>query len=104
MREACGEWLLFADADDYFLPGAFDRFDRHTTDEADIIYFKCDCRYSDTGEIAEREETQLPLLQRFAPSNEHTANRIRYTLIVPWGKMIRRAMVERHGILFDETR
>ncbi len=42
LREARGEWLLFADADDYFLPGAFDPFDYHATDEADIIYFKCE--------------------------------------------------------------
>ena len=40
MKEAVGKWLLFADADDFFLPGAFDVFDSHQDSSSEIVYFR----------------------------------------------------------------
>ena len=46
-----GEWLLFADADDFYTPDAFDTFFSHITDDVDIVYSEMGGMY---------EETKLP--------------------------------------------
>ncbi|MDR2791812.1 MAG: glycosyltransferase family 2 protein, partial [Tannerellaceae bacterium] len=45
---AKGEWLLFADADDFFTEGAFDHFFAARTLPHEIIYFKSESCFLDT--------------------------------------------------------
>ncbi|WP_038044514.1 glycosyltransferase family 2 protein [Thioalkalivibrio sp. ALJ3] len=39
LEHARGMWLVFADADDEFLPGAFDVFDEHVGPGDELVYF-----------------------------------------------------------------
>ena len=54
LEQADSKWLLFADADDYFLSDAWQHFDRHLDDSEDVIFFCCTCCYSDTHEPGDR--------------------------------------------------
>ena len=54
LDNAHGKWLIFADADDFFTPQAFDIFYSHFADEEDLIYFKSDSVYDDTLEPSNR--------------------------------------------------
>ena len=104
LQQAHGEWLLFADADDYFLPDAFAIFDKHLNSKSDIIYFTSQSVFSDTLEPANRQMTVLPLLLNYNKDDKDSEYRLRFGYNEPWGKMIRHEMVKTHHITFDEVR
>ena len=39
LRHACGRWLIFADADDYFTADAARLWQKHVDDTADLVFF-----------------------------------------------------------------
>lgn len=104
LQKAKGQWLVFADADDFFLPDAFTAFDNHVNSQADIIFFASNSIFSDTGQPANRQMTVMPYLNAYKAEDKHSEYILRLNYFEPWGKMIRRKMVEQHNILFDEVR
>jgi len=48
LAQAHGEWIVFADADDFFEEGLLDKLDGHSSDAADIIYFRAKSVYSES--------------------------------------------------------
>jgi len=102
LHHAKGEWLIFADADDYFEPNAFTIFDHHLTNTEDVLYFNACSRYSDTGEPSDRNTHTTNILNDFFKT--HNEHNLRYRFYVPWSKMVRRSLVQEHDIQFDEIR
>ena len=96
--KAAGEWIIFADADDFFYEGAFDFFDKWADSEYDVLYFACDSRDS---VILEQIKDRMPSIRE----NIKTGNidGLRYRSIVPWGKMIRRTLLLDSGLKFEEV-
>ena len=100
---AKGKWLLFADADDFFVDDMYDIITTHTESDADVIYFRKRAVYSDdinhkssrSGYIDEimdiylKTGNELPITTRYG---------------VPWGKMIKKSLVENHHIRFEEIK
>ena len=105
IKQIHSHWVLFADADDYFLPEAWTYLDKHLRDNADIIYFHTICKFSDTGELGNRHIHLSKLIDDFANNpNEKTEGHLRYNYNEPWGKMIRARLIQENDIIFDETR
>lgn len=105
LKQARGKWVLFADADDYFLPDAWTYLDKHLQDKADIIYFHATCRYSDTNEPGDRHIHLARIIDEYiAHPNDTTEGHLRYNYNEPWGKMIRASIIHNNAIVFDETR
>lgn len=100
LRHATGRWLLFADADDYYLPDAADLLREHLEDEADVVYCGVQSTYSDSGLPAYRDAQIRRLIARCRKENSLNALRCLHTN--PWGKMIRRELVVRKGFRFEE--
>lgn len=102
MAAAHGKWLLFADADDYFVPDAFEVFDQYKNSDADIIYFCADGVYPETGERSEQADLYTNLVHNYLknPNNEWG---LRLSFHVPWAKMVRRSFVEENHIRYDEV-
>lgn len=101
VERAEGRWLIFLDCDDFFLDGAFDAFDRHADDAADIVYFSVSSVMSEGLSPSMRHKSRsVPLKTLEGRKLEHFC---RYEYTEPWGKMIRRSLVTGHGIRFDET-
>ena len=98
---ARGEWLLFLDADDFFIDGAFDIFDKYVKSDNEIIYFKATSVFSDTKELADRHCLYCAMVDDFIIRNNDYSLRINHS--VPWCKMIRREFVAVNKILFDEV-
>ena len=101
LKAASGKWLLFADADDFFSPVAFEFYLSKTEDDADIIHTCPEGMYLDTGEIASRGEVYSQMVKGFL-KGEVNEKELRFGFSVPWCKMIRRELVESHNIRFDE--
>lgn len=104
LEQAVGKWLVFADADDYFLDGAFDTLKKYSDAKEDIIYFSPTSHYSDSGKTAQRHIPFEKLVHHYieAPSGDNEML-LRYKFMVPWSKMIRNQIVQKNHITFDEV-
>ena len=98
LRYAKGEWLIFADADDFFTEHAGELMDKYVRSDSDIVYF--DSRSVMSNDIQkETKWTTAVSTKRFQGVKTDS---IRYTHLIPWAKMIRRSFVECKFIFFDE--
>lgn len=103
VKYAKGKWLVFADADDFFTENAFNHLFSHANSSEDIIYFKSASFYSDTNEPARRERKYNKFIDDYFEGKMHSEDRLRYLWSVPWAKMIKKELINRQNILFDET-
>ena len=98
LKYAKGKWLIFADADDFFVDNFSDLLDKYLSDEADVIYFKpTSVQFLTGGRESERVKSYQNL---FSYNNLF----LRYAYITPWGKFVKREYVERGHFQFSEVR
>lgn len=101
LQIAVGKWLLFADADDFFNPCFIDTIDSYLHTEADVVYFSVNSVYSDTLMPGFRgKEINHMVIEAIQMKK---MDKLRYQYLVPFSKMIRRDMVEKNHLSFDET-
>ena len=99
---AQGEWLIFADADDYFTEDAFEVFDANRGSSAEVIYYCAQGIYPETGEKSNQADLYTKLVQGYlADSTKETSLRVSFH--VPWAKMVKHSFVEEHAIRYDEV-
>ncbi len=104
LRHATGKWLIFSDADDYFMDKAFDIFDKYVDDSADIIYFKTTSFNDETQHEAKRHCRYNQLIDDYESQKiMDNGFQLRTSHYVPWGKMIRKELVDTNNILYDEV-
>lgn len=105
LKQVDSKWLLFADADDYYLPDAWKAFDAHCNDQTELICFYSICRYSDTGLPGNRHLQLVNLLDDFLANPNHiTEGALRYNYNEPVGKMIRTNVIFDNNLQFEQTR
>lgn len=100
LDNAVGEYVLFADSDDFFLDGAFEIIDDVLCDKYDVTYFVPSSEYLLTGERATRHFIYEKLINDFLSNGSQA---VRYEYHVPWSKVIRRGFLEKNRIYFDEV-
>lgn len=104
LTHAKGKWLLFADADDFFLENLWEKIEKYFRRDEDIVYFTPSSIYLETGEKAERDRLTRGLVTNYLQSpSQETEVQLRFGFESPWSKLIRRSMVEKEQIRFDET-
>jgi glycosyltransferase involved in cell wall biosynthesis len=96
LKKATGKWIVFADADDYFLDSFNEMIARLNGTKYDLHYFKVDSICNLTGEQSDRHVMWNDMLKF---QNEKD---LRFGHVVPWGKIISRKLIEENSILFDE--
>lgn len=102
LAAAKGQWLVFSDADDFFAPNAFDYFFSYIESDYDLIYFKVSSVYDDTLQPSNRDEMWNGIIDGYLNGDiDGIDTRINY--VVPWGKMIRKKLVDDNHIQFDEV-
>lgn len=92
-----GRWLLFADADDRFLPGAFDILDAYLESSSDMVFFGADCVVE--GEARPWKRTAR--LDKWMADKDEKS--LRYRFGEPWCKLIRRSFIQENAICFEQT-
>lgn len=97
---AVGEWILFADADDVFTDSISQILNRVKNSSCDIVYFDVCSKDSDTYSDNEEATPINNLIRKF---HDYGWKSVRYQFEVPWGKVIRKELIVKNSIKFEET-
>ena len=103
MLVAKGKWLLFADADDYFTPNAFDIFYSNFFSDAEIVYTGMKGVYSDTGTPSDRGDIYTQKVHKYC-SGLADEIILRIGFASPCCKMVSHELVNRYELRYDEIR
>lgn len=102
---AQGRWLVFADSDDEFLPGAFETFDRVLRTDDELVYFLAEAVQESDGSPSVRSERMNNLVSAYrASSSGEALQRLQLQHVVPWAKIYSRAFVDKCQLRFDPVR
>jgi glycosyltransferase involved in cell wall biosynthesis len=103
LEYAKGKWILFADADDFFVEDVYDIICSYADSEADVIYFKNKAVLSDDISIASYRDRHVnKIIDQYLTDSDEWP--VRFKLPAPWGKMIKGSLVGKHNIRFDEVK
>lgn len=103
LKHAVGKWVLFADADDFYVEDLARLIDEHYDSRADVVYFNIRSVMSDdVSKLAHRNNAKNILFEEYSKTGDGALFRCKYC--EPWGKMVRMKLVAEHNIRFDETR
>ena len=101
LTKVTGKWLLFADADDYFVDGFLQCLDKYKESEYDLVYFDIIGIYGDTKWESDRGRKYNKLLKEAICGQKH--DECKYKWAVVWGKMYKHSLIRDNNITFDET-
>ena len=100
LRQARGTYILFADSDDWFLPEIDKVLDEARKSDADIIYFNATAVEETTGKPSRRADRLNWIMRQEDDKREFL---LRHTFTEPWCHIIRKSIIDRHQLCFDET-
>lgn len=102
LEHAKGKWILFADADDFYVEDMYVIICSYVDSEADVIFFKNKAVLSDNTSIkADRSSYVNKNIDQYLTDSDEWPMRAK--MYAPWGKMIRRNLIVKNDIRFDET-
>ena len=102
IQNAHGEYLLFADSDDYFNYCLSDIVTEYTLVSFDCIFFNSETVDSINYHVCNSEFCLSSKLESLG-SEESKEFYLRYGFGQPWCKMVRRELIASHNIQFEET-
>ena len=100
LRQARGTYILFADSDDWFLPEIDEVLDEARKSDADIIYFNATAVEETTGKPSRRADRLNWIMRQEDDKREFL---LRHTFTEPWCHIIRKSIIDRYQLCFDET-
>lgn len=103
LEKAQGTFILFLDADDFFNYCINDILDEYSNTNADIVFFKGNCVNSDTYISGDRLDYINKKIDDFINEKEQSEKILRFHFQVPVCKIVRRSVIEKNNIKFDET-
>jgi glycosyltransferase involved in cell wall biosynthesis len=104
LKHAQGDFLLFADADDFFNYCINDILDEYKNTTNDLVFFRANCVDSETYCIDSRTQHLNAYIDQWMSNRKESEINLRYMFGEPWCKLIRKSVVISHDIKFDTTR
>jgi len=98
-----GYWVLFSDADDFFLDSFPEVLSWVRDDSTDVIYFDATAVRVDNSGHSSRVDHLNRMQHLYNDNPEKALLQFRYLFGEPWCKLIRRDLIESRHITFDET-
>ena len=103
LDHAKGKWLLFADADDLYVDDMHNIINAYAESKAEIVFFKVRSVLStEISKTTKRADYLNNYIDHYFETGYDKFLRLRYC--APWGKMIKRKLVENHQFRFDEVK
>lgn len=103
LQHARGRWLVFADADDFFVEDLGLLLDKYKDYTEDLIYFRSRSVLSDDITTPAHRSEWLDILWKDYETNGDLDSLCGRSPIV-WSKFFKRSLIEQYNIRFDETR
>lgn len=99
LKIANGKWLLFADADDYYinLDILLDKY--ANVDDVDIVYFNCKGESDETNRCSKYNR----IVEEYISGNLKGDKKIRFNWWTPWNKMVSKQLVDEYNLKFEEV-
>ena len=105
LHEASGKWLLFADADDFFVEGFYDKLIPFLESDCDMVYFPPTSMDEMTGGLSSRHLYYMDLVNSYrAKPSLKSLTALKYGFCTPWSKLINRRIFTENNISFEEIR
>lgn len=101
LDKAEGKWLLFADADDYYITDFLEVLDEYNDADYDIVYYNI--KFVDTITGNELPPINISRYVSYYDGSEISEKKLKYDNNAPWSKMVKRSFVERYNIRFEEV-
>lgn len=102
MDASVGKWLLFADADDFYIPDFIKILDEYKDDDLDFVYYNIDSVDSQTLQPSTRAIKYRKLIGQYDGSRE-SSEILLFFSYTPWIRMFNASYVKGNGFRFEET-
>jgi len=103
LKHAVGNWVLFADADDYFLEGFYPIIQKYFFTNYEVIFFKSTSINLITNEQSTRHRHVEKTLNNYLMNHDLKSELcMRYRIYPPWAKLFKRNFINDNNIRFDE--
>lgn len=100
LEQAKGNWLVFADADDYFTEDFNKVLDKYANSHADMVFFNA-------VSVNENGQTGKLALNRYISNTlkhaPYSSSVLKYGVWSPWSRMVKRIIIEENSIKFEEV-
>lgn len=104
LDHAQGRWIVFADADDFFTEDFSDLLDDVADADEDIVFFDyLNVRSDDVTQLATERNRYKGFISDYLEGDPSETN-LRIFFFVPWCKLVKRELIERHRLRFDEVK
>lgn len=105
IEAAKGDWIIFADADDFFNPCFNEILDQYADADYDAVFFGANSVDTDSYWPASRTAHLLGYIQQFEDEKTKIQGerRLRYRFGEPWARFVKRSLIEDNDIRFDMT-
>lgn len=101
LSHAIGKWIVFADADDFFMPDLAKAMDEYVCSNWDVVFFKASSIELYSQKPSYRDTNINKAVDQALSFNDYQRF---YGLSVPVCKFIKKALIELHDIHFNEVR
>jgi glycosyltransferase involved in cell wall biosynthesis len=98
LSKAQGEWIIFADSDDYFPESFSDILNKYKNAAEDVIFFKC-FRQHENGNVSDYPLINDAMDEGLIKGN---TDAIVYGVPCPWGKLMKRSFLQKNSIKFQQ--
>lgn len=95
---ARGEWLLFCDSDDYFFPNMESCVKEYKYSKYDVVFWGFETVDSDT--LCHMTSRVIGSKKAF---KNNDISYFKYRFHAPWAKLIKKSLVDKYNIRFDEV-
>lgn len=104
LDHAQGRWIVFADADDFFTEDFNGLLDDVADADEDIVFFDyLNVRSDDVTQLATERNRYKGFISDYLEGDPSETN-LRIFFFVPWCKLVKRELIERHRLRFDEVK
>ena len=104
LKHVTGEWILFADSDDFFVDGWVDAVTPFIDSDYDMVYFPPTSMDLKSGEVSSRHVMYMEMvLKAYKKPTLKNITEMKFAFCSPWSKLIRTSMMRENEIRFDEV-
>lgn len=93
------KWLLFADADDYYihLNTLLDKYAK--VEDVDIVYFNCKGESDETNRCTKYNR----IVEEYVSDDLKIDKKVRFNWWTPWNKMVSKHLIDKYNLKFEEV-